>query len=348
MTEAESGTTNVRVAGATSKPVKEVDAATSGVRLRIVLVGLPDDFAATLIALAPQSTLVQDIVRATDPRDAAERLSRAEANCILLNPLTYDWRSTQALLQMCVTTYPVCLVAKTAQLMSLDKVPRDWRKRLQGYSRIPSDIAASEISAEFEYVVRGCHTYFLKRIIRTNVRQIAAAASATPSAQLAEKAHETERVLEAIETTERSELEVAMGLNSSQMRTIFDEALTHARTAMQRGQIANWVALATGLLLVVATAIVALVRNRGDAWTFATGGMGAAATIAALVTSPRRSIENGASRLLFIQTAYFSFLTQVRLLSVQGEDTSLQRSERLETATAKLLEQLKSISVDSK
>jgi len=101
------------------------------------------------------------------------------------------------------------------------------------------------------------------------------------------------------------------------------------------------------LLLILVTAILALVRNTADVWTFATGGMGAAATIAALVTSPSRRIGSGASQLIYVQTAYFSFLTQVRILNAPGPETAVQRSERLEGATAKLLEQLKTLPGDN-
>jgi len=224
----------------------------------------------------------------------------------------------------------------------------DWQERLRNYYYLQSDGTIPEIQEQLAYAVRGCHRYLLKQMIRANVGQIAdqAAASGAPP-ELTEKALQTSRALSEIENQEKSELGNVLGLNPSQMRTLFDEALGHARRAAWRSQVANFTALGTGLLLILVTAILALVRNTADVWTFATGGMGAAATIAALVTSPSRRIGSGASQLIYVQTAYFSFLTQVRILNAPGPETAVQRSERLEGATAKLLEQLKTLPGDN-
>ncbi|MCY1004486.1 hypothetical protein OV079_02650 [Nannocystis pusilla] len=229
-------------------------------------------------------------------------------------------------------------------MATLKDVPSSWRNRLREYYNILSDSAASELPNQLDYVVRGCHRYLLKRAIRTNVRQIATGTS--PAGQLAVKVQEVEKALEAIDKTDRTELEVAMGLNATQMRALVDETLTHTRESLRRGQLANIAALSAGLFLVLATAISVFAGGDANIWTAATGGMGAAATIAALITAPRRNIENGASRLIYIQTAYFSFLTQIRLLGIPGEETTLQRSERLEAATAKLLDQMMAITKD--
>jgi type IV secretory pathway TrbF-like protein len=164
--------------------------------------------------------------------------------------------------------------------------------------------------------------------------------------QLADKALQTATAIKEIELQEKSELGRNLGLNEAQMRAIFDETLGDSRQAAQRSQFANFAALGAGLLVLLAAAGASLFGGSKDPWTFATGGMGAAALIAALVTSPSKRIGSSASRQVYIQTAYFSFLQQVRLLNSLSPDTTLQRSERLEGATDKLLERLKSLPGD--
>jgi hypothetical protein len=206
------------------------------------------------------------------------------------------------------------------------------------------DAPLSELADQIDYALRGCQRYLLKGVIQINLREIATQAKSEP--QLATKALQTADAMKEVDSRDRSELGNILGLNPAQMRSLFDETLSDARTALQRSQLANFATLGAGLLLFLVTAGISLFGHSANAWTLATGGMGAAATIAALITSPSRQIGSGVSRLIYVQTAYFSFLTQVRLLNSLSPDTAIQRSERLGEATDKLLAQLRSLPGD--
>jgi hypothetical protein len=320
----------------------------ASLKLKIVLVGVPSDFSITIRALLDQADLVEKTSVAENPSQATELLTAGEANSLFLAPTAFDWVSTKELLHLCSMTLPVCLVGPASELLTLNGIPKDWQERLRDYFYLQSDVAFPELQEQLAYAVRGLHRYLLKQLIRANVGQIATqAAQSGASPELAEKALQASRALSEVEALDKSELGRVLGLNPAQMRTLFDEALGHARKAAWRSQVANFTALGTGLLLIIVTALLALIRSTADVWTFATGGMGAAATIAALVTSPSRRIGSGASQLIYVQMAYFSFLTQVRILNAPGPETAVQRSERLEGATAKLLEQLKALPGDN-
>jgi len=282
------------------------------------------------------------------PKDAfRSRLSSEQkANCVFLQPFKFDWGPTQELLQFCTSTFPVCLVQSPSGLSRPHMIPGKWPERLRHYYSISMDASLPDLNGEIDYAVRGCLRYLLKGVIQLNLREIANQAGAAP--QLADKALETASAIKEIEISEKSELGISLGLNAGQMRELFDEALSDARKGIQRSQIANFFTLGAGLLLLLATSGISLYRfidgHSGDVWTVATGGMGAAATIAALVTSPARQIEGGVSRLIFIRTAYFSFLNQVRLLISLSPETTVQRSQQLGEVTDKLLDQLVKIS----
>jgi hypothetical protein len=284
-------------------------------RLKVVIVGLGPEVSAVcrqiLLALSAGNPIE------SDPQVAIELLAKGERNCVFLDPLAFKWRDTKELLQFCTLTFPVCLIASSANLFSLQGVSPDWQSRLQEYYQVASDASLPELHEQLSHAIKGCHRYLLKRVVRGNIGQIANQELATADPGLVvDKAREAVNALTAIEAEEKSQLGDSLGLTGSQMRALFDDALNHARQTARRSELSNLVTLGVGLSLFLAVAVTALIRQSADSWSFATGGMGAVAVIAALVTSPGRQIASGASRLIFIQTAYFSFLSQVRLLSV--------------------------------
>lgn len=313
-------------------------------KLKIAFIGVSTDVSIIIRSFLSHSDIVGALIDVPGPGQGIEALAAGDANCVFLNPGAFDWPPTEELLSFCTFTFPVCVITTATELMTWGSIPYKWQERLRNYIFVQSDAGISELRGQLEISVRGCHRYLLKQLVRLNLKQIADQAGSAP--ELADKALQTANVITEIEIQDKSELGTVLGLNSAQMKTLFDEALGDARRAAQRAQMANFMVLGAGLLLFLVTSGVTLVRKTADTWTFATGGMGAAAMIAALVTSPSRRIGSSASQLIYVQTAYFSFLTQVRLLNALGPETAIQRSERLEAATAKLLEQLKSLPGD--
>jgi hypothetical protein len=309
------------------------------VRLKLVMVGISSSLVIALRSQFPVD-LVEDATDVTSPKLAVERLVEGRSNCVFLDPVAFDWRSTEDLLQLSSDTFPVCLVRSISDASVIAKIPRKWLERLSNYYFVESSASLAEFPNQVDTALRGCHRYLLKKMITGNLQEIASEAGS--SALIAQKALQAESAMKEIEAQNKSELGSNLGLNSQQLKAFFDETLKDARSASKTAQGANFAVLAVGMLLLVATAGAALFEHSANPWTFATGGMGAAATIAALITSPSSRIGNSASRLIFVQVAYFSFLTQVRLLNALSPETVIERSQRLEGATAKLLEQLKS------
>lgn len=311
-------------------------------KLTPVLVGLPTDIKALVANALSKSDMVGVGPSVLKTQEAVALLVENKANSVFLNPAVEDWRVVQELLQLCRETFPVAIFGDSKWLATFPGVPPRAQAELRKYYLVRTDAALPELGEQIQYVIRGCHRYILKKVVRANLGQIAKQDPSADPQKIAKKAEEATNALVEIEQQDKSGLRDSLGLNSEQMRGLFDETLQHARDMAKRAEFANLATLGAGLLLVLGVAIVALVRQSADPWTFATGGMGAAATIAALITSPGRRVANGASKLIYVQTAYFSFLSQVRMLNAAGPESSLERSERLDKATSNLLERLRS------
>lgn len=306
-------------------------------KVKVILLGLERDVLAIVSEVLSRSESVAHAATGRTTQDAIKQLADGAANCLFLDPTAFDSRDALGILQFCTLTFPVCLVAESKWLASFAGFPKSWQQRLRNYYRVPTDLTLPEVRIEVTAAIQGCQYYLLKRVIKANLGQIVEGAQGTPPAMVVEKAREAERALTALESGERSLLRDSLGLNAEQMRSLFDDTLSQARQTARRSEWANLVVLAAGVCLFAAMAITALVRGSADPWSFAMSGTGAAAAIAALITSPGRRITSGASRSIFVQTAFFSFLTQVRILIAPGSETSMERSQRLQEATADLL-----------
>jgi hypothetical protein len=144
---------------------------------------------------------------------------------------------------------------------------------------------------------------------------------------------------------ERPEIATVLGLSPETIRNVFDDTIHDARAGATRAHYAHIATLAVGLGILTLSAILAAMRGF-DPWTVAFSATGASAAIATLVVNPRRAIESAAARVIYVQTAYFSFLMQVRLLCLAEDGEVSERSKRLEEATDRLLSQMGAIAVE--
>jgi hypothetical protein len=307
-------------------------------RLQVLLVGLDSGVHEIVHQSLLGSDTVEQVRHVNTPEQATADLIAGRANTVFIDPVSHPGTSLREMLQFCTMTFPVCLVGTATDLSTLQGIPTDWQKRLRNYHRVQIDVPLPEFREQLDYAIRGCHRYLLKRLIRNNLSEIVESAR-TPA--VAEKARE---VLQAVDV--QSELSDKLGITPAQMEAILDHTLQHARQVARRAELANLVTLAVGLMLIIVTAAFALFNENANYWSLGLGGMGAAAVIAALVTSPSQRLASSTLRLVFVQTAYFSFLQQVRLLNSPGPESALQRSERLEGATGALLERLKFVPQD--
>jgi hypothetical protein len=309
-------------------------------KLKVILLGLKQDVLAIVKELLSQSELVEQTTSGETTQDAIKRLGGGDANCVFLDPRSFDSRDAVGLLQFCTQLFPVCLVAESTWLTSFSGLPRQWQERLRNYYHVRTDLSLPELRLGVAAAIQGCQYYLLKAVIRANLGQIVERADGIPASAVVDKARAAAQALTALDSGERrSLLRDSLGLDAEQMHSLFDETLSHARQTARRSEVANFVVLGTGVGLFVAMAVSALLRGVADPWSFAMSGTGAAAAITALVTSPGRRITSGASRSIFVQTAFFSFLTQVRILA-PGSEPSMQRSQRLQEATTALMKDI--------
>ena len=123
------------------------------------------------------------------------------------------------------------------------------------------------------------------------------------------------------------------------MEQLIADTLKESKQSLQLTRMVNIGILIIGSILLLVSFVIASITGRWEAVAF--GGFGLAGIIASLITNPLKSISASASRLVQIQTAYFQFLSQLRLLNQDSETiTIIERSQRLGDAmerTVKIL-----------
>jgi hypothetical protein len=185
--------------------------------------------------------------------------------------------------------------------------------------------------------------YIRVRLARDKVEQLRAFTntSAIPLStkqkeDLEETASVIENVLDTEDKREQQEILKVPGVNTSQMERLVSNTLSEANQALSLTTKVNIAVLVIGMLMVIASFIVAVATNRWEAVAF--GGFGMAGVITSLIANPLKSIGSRARKLVQVQVAYLAFLSQLALLNrdVQGDDR-IKISERLETAMSQTL-----------
>jgi hypothetical protein len=321
----------------------------SGPKLAVALVGLSRNEAELIAAKLTKSDRIQNVTEASSPSDAISQLEKGDSNCVFISIASFSWNETCGLLRHCSMKFPVALVGTSSYFMSFPAIPSDWQRRLRRYYSLPIDLGLSEIGSQLDTIVQGCHRYFLQRWLQTNASKLAEVAT-TEKPDVNEIVERAKAVSSAVQATagtpDNPELATVLGVSSETIRTVFDDTIRDARARATRAHYAHIATLAVGLAILVLSAILAAARGL-DPWSVGFSATGASAAIATLIVNPRRSIEAAAARVIYVQTAYFSFLMQVRLLCVAGEESVSDRSRRLEEATERLLRQIETVVVES-
>lgn len=124
------------------------------------------------------------------------------------------------------------------------------------------------------------------------------------------------------------------------MEKLVDDTLKEAKHSLQGAAKVNIGVLVTGLIIVLGSFIYASITSQWQATAF--GGVGMAGIITSLITNPSQSISASVERLVQVQIVYFTFLSQLSILSRASEGiTILERSKQLGEQMVLTLKSLK-------
>lgn len=247
---------------------------------------------------------------------------------------------------------PICLLGDRQTLVDLPDIPEKWRKRFDHYYKLPKDQLTEQMKKSLDEIVRLLAVYLRHSKAYAGLKEVRNALhhrfenfNALPAEQAEEidrKLEEAEKALEVKRQQPLGESYLIQGFAGEDIKRLVTDTLEKASLALEgTARVNKWI-LICGMLLIIASFIVASYTQRWEAMAF--GGFGVAGIIASLVTNPLKSIGIGARRLIQLHIAYVGFLKQLALLDTPSQAhqqvTPLDRSKQLNEAIEKILKAL--------
>lgn len=242
---------------------------------------------------------------------------------------------------------PFCLILDSSEMWVTDWIPERWRERINHYLKVFKNSPADAIAESIDAAARQMLDYWNVSEARRGIARVSVRLSPNADTADAPDVQEILGVMAAADTAlsaktvpaERSSVVPDLDLKSFQdliMSTIGQTSKSLAGT-----KLVNTVVVYVGLAVVVISLLGSVIWHDWQPAVF--GAIGMSGVIAAMVTSPLKTIGAESRRLIQIQTAYLGFLSQVRFLSIQGDgdlESMIERSKRLEQVMKSVQEDL--------
>jgi hypothetical protein len=243
---------------------------------------------------------------------------------------------------------PICLFSTSYTFSNMFGVDEYWKNRFRHYYKLrkdqPVDILDQDLSEILYYLsvyLQGGIAQNKVKILRKKLEE------ATLHGITIDQKNEIEASTDFIEKTLESQrnqnpqqrLVYVPGVKTDQLEQIVNNTLKEATKSLKLTIYVNIAVLTFGSILVIISFIFALVTNRWEAVAF--GGFGIVGIITSLIANPLKSIGTNAQRLVQVQVAYFSFLSQLSILNEESEKGSvIERSRQLECVMSTTLTKL--------
>ena len=240
---------------------------------------------------------------------------------------------------------PICLYATSSNLSTMPGVNDYWTRRLRHYYRLYKDQTIANLDVAVEDMLPRLANWFQTRVARARVGDLVKLVESQGTVvinyeqknQIAEIVAMVENALKSREENYRSQPNLVVpGVNTEQVENLVNTTLREATQSLRLTTNVNIGILIAGSALVFVSFVVASITGRWEAVAF--GGFGIAGIVASLIVNPLRSIGASARRLVQIQVAYLSFVSQLALLNRDSEKISeIDRSQRLGEEMARTL-----------
>jgi len=240
---------------------------------------------------------------------------------------------------------PICLFSTSYTFSTMPDVDEHWRNRFEHYYQLRKDQSIDNLNEDLENILYYLSIYLQNGIAQNKVKilrkKIAEGSLHGITIDQKNEIEDTTNFIEKTLESQRKETSkkrpvYVPGVNTDQLEQIVNSTLKEATIALKLTVKVNIAVLAFGSILVIISFITALITNSWEAVAF--GGFGIIGIITSLIVNPLKSIGISAQRLVQVQVAYFSFLSQLSILNEESEKTSvLERSRQLECVMTKTL-----------
>lgn len=318
-------------------------------KLRVMILDAETTTGSALKVIIQNNPLVEKASIFTNAHDAKIHLQNDGFNSIFIDIFSIGTEIGIKFIEHVRLEYPaipICLYSESNSLTFMPGVNDYWKSRFSHYYFLFKDQTIQKLDKSSNETLISFTEYLetaLARLKLTNIRTYLSETSAISSEEKKEIEEVTqivEKVLERKAERSPSSRNVLPGINSGQIEQLVMETIQEAKHSLQTTTYVNVGVLITGSALVIVSFIVAVVTNRWEAVAF--GGFGMAGIVASLVTNPLRSISLSARRLVQVQVAYLSFLSQLSILNRESNETNIEISKQLGdemTRTLKTLEE---------
>jgi hypothetical protein len=234
---------------------------------------------------------------------------------------------------------PICLYSNIQNLNIMEGVPKYWQDRFLHYFKLPKEYPPHALDQATNDVLTNFGIYLEKATAKLQMENLVTLSSNAnfTNSQKQQIEEITKSVNKALQVqSPPKQITIIPGVDAAKVEELVNITLKNATESLRLTTNVNIGVLIAGSLLVFASFIVGSITNRWEAIAF--GGFGIAGIVTSLITNPLKSIGVSARRLVQLQVAYLTFMSQLAILNQASiKSTSLERSQRMGDEMARTL-----------
>lgn len=224
---------------------------------------------------------------------------------------------------------PICLYSLHSNLAVMPGVGNYWRQRFLHYYKLPKDTQESEFLAAVRETTNSLSFDLgighARQELTALKKRIAHGKGEISYADIEGIVSVTLNAIEA--RAKNTDSNLVPGIETNYLKSIIDNTLSEAYRSIQISRRINISVIVFGSIVIAMSFVVASINNSWEAIAF--GGFGASGIIAALITSPLKTISSSTGRLVQVQTAYFQFLLQLQMLNEHSDSIGIVEMSRV-------------------
>lgn len=228
-------------------------------------------------------------------------------------------------------------------------LPREWKERFSHYYKLPKDVNLDDLTKQAEDMLWYLSNYLAAGLAKSGLKELRnrlahaggqLALSTEQRRDIDATVAAAEDALEARQTLQSVGLPLVLpGVAEKETEKLVRETLAQAALSLRTTSRVNICVLIAGALVIIASFVATFFKP--DWMTVTFGGFGIVGIITTLITNPLKSIALCARRVIQVQVAYLSFLSQLAMLNDSSNKLDiLERSKRLGEETNKIQQTL--------
>ena len=217
---------------------------------------------------------------------------------------------------------PICLFATAARLEKMPLLPPEWTSRLSHYYKLPKGLPDVALDSQVSILAALLLGYLAHNTASKSIALLQelvevdgisdrrrSLRSEEPVAEIRAALITAQRALSAADQKYPFGSDIVLpGMGRDELERLVKSTLAQSVRLLRRSSFVSSGVVIFGLLIVIGAFAVSVATGDWQALVF--GGMGLGSIVAALITTPLRSIDTTARRLIQCHMAYMSFLKQ--------------------------------------